>query len=215
MNFYAYNVPDNERNDKDHILLQYNTQLIDNQTAINLQTPTPLAFAQFGAQTINQSVQLLIQEPDLKIELIQSLYVADADDRVSVNITVSHTSISTSAAYDLRTSCVLPVWYHFIGGTMKVTTTTDWTKNITGPPEPLYLWGNFTGELNASLYIPYLGVGSTVMYSSDFLIDIHVPTDLDIVLPPTVERYFSAPNSTLTNRRYVYSHLLIYDYLMF
>lgn len=186
-----------------------NTQIMETQDSLNHKQPVTTVVATFGAHITNQSVTMTINEPQLGIVLTLSTYAADADDEVTANITISHTSASTSAAYDIFASSTIPSWYHIQSGSMYINGSTDWSKNITGPPVPYYNFGNSSEHTNTSIYIPYLGVGSTVYFTFKFKLDNHTLTDQYIVLPAVIDDYASAPNSTLENRRLVvYSSIL-------
>lgn len=112
--FYVVNIPDNVRDPKDTILFQFNTQILDNTTSVNLATPTPEVRANFGAQITSQRVPLKINEPNLQISIAMNVTYVDALDRVTATATFSHIAASgstgsTSAAHDLVVVTQLPV----------------------------------------------------------------------------------------------------------
>lgn len=132
--FDTTNHHDNVRDEKDTVLFVFVMQLMNTQPSRNLgmfstfcfvivlfinpfaAVPTPLVVANFGAHTINFPYPLIITEPDLRIELTLSRYTADGYDRIDAKVNISHTSISTSAAYDIVSSVVMPEWFHLITG---------------------------------------------------------------------------------------------------
>lgn len=198
----ATNRHDNVRDEKDTVLFVFVTQLMNVTASTNLATPTPRVASQFGVISTGDSYPFIINEPNLQINLVFSTYTADGLDRVNVNVTITHTATSTSAAYDVVSAVEMPAWFHLIEGAMSMNgTINNSSAGAIATPEPYYLWGNVSGDTNASIYIPYLGLGSTVRYSFSFLVDTHVPSDYDITTTARVNKYFSAPNSTLTNRR--------------
>lgn len=193
--YYVLNKPDNKRDRNDTMLIQFNTQILDSGSASNGARPAPNIAAVFGTQSTSANVPLLINAPSVEIELFLSKTFVDAMDLVTVSAKINHRTGSTSAAHDVLVTSVLPPAFHIVNGTMKFITTTTPGINITGPPMPFYLSGNYSYNRNVSFYVPYLGVGTTITYSFDIRVDPYVLSGIEIFQPAAMT-YYSANNIT-------------------
>lgn len=193
MTFYAINRPDNVQDAKDTALISFNTQLLNLPSSYNGHRPTPKADVQFGVHTDTKSVELLVREPNLDNTITFSTYNGDAMDVFQVSSSVKHTTASTSAAYNLTVTIPLPWNVHIVEQSLVFYSNTSYSpsQNPTNTTADVqYVSGLLATERNVTIFIPFLGMGSTFSFSFSLLMDNHTKVDESIVLTATVG-YFS------------------------